>query len=228
MMQRRNMILGGFAVLGLGGWALTSNLGGGSRSTELPNLAGAANAQTTSGDFDTSSITDMVLGNPDADVTVVEYASFTCPHCADFHSGAFKQLKADFIDTGKIKFIYREVYFDRPGLWASMIARCGGQEKFFGIADLIYKGQSNWARAGEPAAIVNELRKIARLAGIDNDTIEACLQDAENAQTLVAWFEENKNRDDITSTPSFLINGTKKSNMPYAEMKALIDAEMGS
>jgi protein-disulfide isomerase len=221
------MILGGFAVLGLGGWALTNNMGT-RNSTDLTNLAGAANAQTTSGDFDTSSIADMVLGNPDAEVTVVEYASFTCPHCAAFHSGAYKQLKADFIDTGKIKFIYREVYFDRPGLWASMIARCGGQEKFFGITDLIYKGQSNWARAGEPAAIVNELRKIARLAGMDNDTIEACLQDADNAQTLVAWFEENKNRDDITSTPSFLINGTKQSNMPYAEMKALIEAELGS
>ncbi|GLQ28608.1 thiol-disulfide oxidoreductase [Sulfitobacter pacificus] len=228
MMQRRNMILGGFAVLGLGGWALSNNMGGGSGSTELSNLAGAANAQTTSGDFDTSSITEMVVGNPDAAVTVVEYASFTCPHCAAFHSGAFKQLKADFIDTGKIKFVYREVYFDRPGLWASMIARCGGQERFFGIVDLIYKGQSNWARAGEPAAIVDELRKIARLAGMDNDTIEACLQDAEKAQTLVAWFEENKNRDDVTSTPSFLINGNKHSNMAYGEMKELIDAELGS
>ncbi len=227
MMQRRNMILGGFALLGLGGWALTSNMGG-RNATDLTNLPGAANAQTSSGDFDTSGISDMVLGNPDAEVTVVEYASFTCPHCAAFHSGPFKQLKADFIDTGKIKFVYREVYFDRPGLWASMIARCGGQEKFFGITDLIYKGQSNWARAGEPAAIVNELRKIARLAGMDNETIEACLQDADKAQTLVAWFEENKNRDDITSTPSFLINGTKQSNMAYGDMKALIEAELES
>lgn len=228
MMQRRNMILGGFAVLGLGGWALTSNLGGKSGSTEITNMAGAANAQTTAGDFDTSSIQEMVLGNPDAAVTVIEYASFTCPHCADFHSGAFKQLKADFIDTGKIKFIYREVYFDRPGLWASMIARCGGQDKFFGIVDLIFKGLSTWARAGEPAAIVEELRKIARLAGMDNETIDACLQDGDKAQTLVAWFEENKDRDNITSTPSFLINGAKHSNMPYAEMKKLIEAELGS
>jgi protein-disulfide isomerase len=170
----------------------------------------------------------MVQGDPDATVTVIEYASFTCPHCAAFHEGPYKQLKADYIDTGKIKFIYREVYFDRPGLWASMVARCGGQDKFFGIAELIYKGQSTWARAGEPAAIVDELRKIGRLAGLDNDTLESCLQDATQAQTLVAWYQENGERDEITSTPSFLINGTKHSNMAYADMKALIDAELGS
>ncbi|MFC6636379.1 thioredoxin domain-containing protein [Sulfitobacter sp. JBTF-M27] len=225
-MQRRNLILGGFAVAGLGGWALTSNLG--SNSTDIASMPGTANAQTSSGDVDTSSIQDMVQGNPDAAVTVTEYASFTCPHCATFHAGPYKQLKADYIDTGKIKFIYREVYFDRPGLWASMVARCGGQEKFFGIADLIYKGQSEWARAGEPAAIVAELRKIGLLAGIGNDTLEACLQDAEMAQTLVAWYQENGERDDISSTPSFVINGTKHSNMPYTEMKELIDAALDS
>ena len=224
-MQRRNMILGGFAALGLGGWALTSNLG--SNSTDITNLPGAANAQTAA-EVDTSRIEDMVLGNPDAPVTVMEYASFTCPHCANFHAGPYKQLKADYIDTGKIKFVYREVYFDRPGLWASMIARCGGSEKFFGIADMIYKSQSQWARAGEPAAIVAELRKIGLLAGIDSDTLDACLQDATKAQTLVAWYQENGKEDDISSTPSFLIDGKKYSNMPYPEMKELIDAALDS
>jgi protein-disulfide isomerase len=225
-MQRRNMILGALAVLGLGGWAISGNKS--VNSTAIGVLPGPANAQSTSADVDTSLITDMVQGDPDATVTVIEYASFTCPHCAAFHEGPYKQLKADYIDTGKTKFIYREVYFDRPGLWASMVARCGGQDKFFGIAELIYKGQSTWARAGEPAAIVDELRKIGRLAGLDNDTLESCLQDATQAQTLVAWYQENGERDEITSTPSFLINGTKHSNMAYADMKALIDAELGS
>ena len=213
-------------MLGLGGWAISGNKS--VNSTAIGVLPGPANAQSTSADVDTSLITDMVQGDPDATVTVIEYASFTCPHCAAFHEGPYKQLKADYIDTGKIKFIYREVYFDRPGLWASMVARCGGQDKFFGIAELIYKGQSTWARAGEPAAIVDELRKIGRLAGLDNDTLESCLQDATQAQTLVAWYQENGERDEITSTPSFLINGTKHSNMAYADMKALIDAELGS
>ena len=86
---------------------------------------GAVNAQEA-GDIDTSGVLEMSMGNPDADVTVIEYASFTCPHCRSFHEGAFKDLKKDYIDTGKINFIYREVYFDRFGLWAGMLARCGG------------------------------------------------------------------------------------------------------
>ena len=112
-MQRRNMILGALAVLGLGGWAISGNKS--VNSTAIGVLPGPANAQSTSADVDTSLITDMVQGDPDATVTVIEYASFTCPHCAAFHEGPYKQLKADYIDTGKIKFIYREVYFDRPG-----------------------------------------------------------------------------------------------------------------
>lgn len=223
-MQRRNLILGGVAVAGLGGWALTNNMGGG--KTPVNPLASAANAQSTSADVDTSGIMDMVAGNPDAAVTMIEYASFTCPHCASFHTGAFKQLKADYIDTGKIKFIYREVYFDRYGLWASMIARCGGGDKFFGIADLIYKGQPEWTRAGEPAAIIEELRKIGRLAGLERDTIEGCLQDADMAQSLVAWDEENRNNDSVTSTPSFMIDGKKHSNMAYSEMQEILDTAL--
>lgn len=225
-MQRRNLIIGGAAVLGLGGLALTNTLGRSSDELGSTPLPGAANAQTSSGDIDTSTIADMVMGNPDAEVEFVEYASFTCPHCASFHAGAFKELKSDFIDSGKIKFIYREVYFDRPGLWASMLARCGGQEKFFGIVDMLYSGQSTWARAGEPTAIVEELRKIGRLAGLTNETLETCFQDATMAQTLVAWWQENGDRDGITSTPSFLINGTRHSNMAYPNMKELIDAEL--
>lgn len=225
-MNRRNLILGGFAFLGLGGWALTSNMFGGTSGVPNTPLPGAANAQ--SADVDVSGIQDMVMGDADAPVTIVEYASYTCPHCARFHETVFKQLKSDYIDTGKVKFIYREVYFDRFGLWASMVARCGGEDKFFGISDLLYKGQSEWTRAGEPAAIVDALRKIGRLAGLDNDTLEACLQDGDKAQTLIAWWEANGSADGIDSTPSFVINGQKYSNMAYPDMKEIIDSALGS
>ena len=225
-MNRRNILLGGVAAVGLGGWYMTSNRSATTVAFPDAPLAGAANAQTTSGDVDTSSIPDMISGNPDATVEVIEYASFTCPHCATFHTGAYKKLKAEYIDTGKIKFIYREVYFDRFGLWASLIARCGGEEKFFGLADLIYADQAGWTRAGDPAAIVGELRKIGRLAGLDNETLEACLQDGDRAQALVAWYKENAEADGIDSTPSFVINGKKYSNMSYETMKETIDAAL--
>lgn len=201
------------------------------QTAQAERLLGAANAQTADADVDTSTVVDMQLGNPDAPVTVIEYASYTCPHCASFHASNYKQLKADYIDTDKINFIYREVYFDRFGLWASAIARCAGtKESFFGITDMLYSGQSQWARAGggDPAAIADELRKIGRLAGLDGDTIEACMTDATSLRTLVAWYQENAAADGVQSTPSFVINGTTYNNMAYPEMKRLIDEAAGN
>ena len=220
-MSRMMILSAAVAVIGLGAYYVTSPR---SNTVTPANPLGAANAQEAS-EVDTSSVVDMSLGNPDAPVTVIEYASYTCPHCASFHEGPFKELKADYIDTGKINFVYREVYFDRYGLWASMIARCAGTpEAFFGMSDLIYQGQSTWSRAGDPAAIVEELRKIGLLAGLDNDTMEACLQDGEKAQTLVAWYQQNATADGVESTPSFVINGKKYTNMSFAEMAEIIDA----
>ena len=211
------------AVL-LGGWYFLSSTPG----TTPANPLGAAMAQESAAEIDTSSIVDMQLGNPDAPVTVIEYASYTCPHCATFHEGDYKKLKSEFIDSGKVNFVYREVYFDRYGLWASAIARCGGQDRFFGITDLIYAGQQDWTRAGQPADIVEELRKIGRIAGLGNDQIEACLQDGDKLRTLVAWYQENAKADGIDSTPSFVINGRKYSNMRYDEMRQIIEDAAGS
>lgn len=191
-------------------------------------LVFASSVAAQDADVDTSTIVDMVQGAEDAPVTIVEYASFTCPHCATFHSGPFKQLKKEYIDTGKVKFIFREVYFDRYGLWASMIARCTGPEKFFGITDLVFEGQSTWSRAGDAGSIVDELRKIGRLAGIESDTLEACLKDGTKAQTLVSWYKENAEADEITSTPSFVVNGKSVENQAYSTFSAIIDAELGN
>lgn len=175
---------------------------------------------------DEAAIADMMIGSEDAKVEIIEYASFTCPHCASFHEGPFKELKRDYVDTGKVKFIFREVYFDRFGLWASMIARCAGPDRYFGVTDLLFKGQSTWARAGEPAAIVAELRKIGRLAGMTDETLDACLEDGDNAQALVTWFQENAERDEISSTPSLMIDGVLHKNMSYADLSKIIEEKL--
>ena len=178
-------------------------------------------------EIDTSSIVEMTMGDPDAPVTLIEYASYTCPHCAAFHQGPLKEIKKNYVDTGKVHLIYREVYFDRYGLWASMIARCAGPDKFFGISDLIYRGQDQWTRAGGAPEVVAELKKIGRLAGLEEDTLEACLQDSARAETLVAWYQKNAQADEVTATPSFVLNGRKVPNQTYAEFAAAIDAELG-
>ncbi|MBY6082925.1 DsbA family protein [Ruegeria arenilitoris] len=221
-MSRIATVICAAVALAAGGYWLTQS----PSTVPVPQLVGSAEAQNA--DLDTSIIVEMVQGAEDAPVEIIEYASYTCPHCANFHQGPYKQLKKEYIDTGKVKFIYREVYFDRYGIWASMVARCGGPEKFFGITDLIYQGQSEWTRAGGPAEIVEELRKIGRLAGLSNDQLEACLQDGTKAQTLVAWYQKNAEKDGIQATPSFVVNGKKVDNQSYDELKALIEKELGN
>ncbi len=180
-------------------------------------------------DIDTSDIPEMVLGNPDAEVTVIEYASFTCPHCASFHAGAFKDLKKDFIDTGKIKFIYREVYFDRQGLWAAIVARCGdgAENRYFGIADMIYENQRGWARQESPQDIVESLRRFGKTAGLTDAQLDQCFSDADTAQKLYARYLQQSEEDGVTSTPTFIIDGTLYTNMPYDEMSDIIRAAIG-
>ena len=171
-------------------------------------------------------VTDMVIGNENAKIDIVEYASYTCSHCATFHTNVYPKLKQDYIETGKVRFTYREVYFDKYGLWASMIARCAGPEKFFGLTDLIYKSQDIWARAGEDTAIVSELSKLAKVAGLNDERIKNCLEDTEKLRALVEWFKKNASNDEVKSTPSFLINGEKFSNMSYEQFSAIIDSKI--
>ena len=180
--------------------------------------SGAALAQ------DASAIEDITLGDADAPVKVVEYASFTCPHCAAFHNDTFKDFQRDYIDTGKVHFTYREVFFDRYGLWAAMIARCAGPDRYFGVSDLLYASQSDWARQPDPAQVADSLKRIGAQAGMSTEDLDACLQDGEKAQSLVSWYEENTQRDGIQSTPSFLINGELHSgNMGLAALSQLVD-----
>ena len=222
-MTRRLTVLAALAIAALAGVYLYSQ----SQTSAEP--FGAAFAQNAE-DIDTSMIKEMSLGNPDATVTVVEYASFTCPHCAAFHNDAYKQLKADFIDTGKINFVYREVYFDRPGLWASIVARCGenAENRYFGITEMLYAEQREWADPNNnPSDIVEALSKIGKTGGLTDADLEQCFQDADRAQALYALFQKNTKADDISSTPSFVINGEKHTNMPYEELKALINAALG-
>ncbi|RKF14210.1 DsbA family protein [Roseovarius spongiae] len=167
----------------------------------------------------------MTLGSEDAPVTVTEYASFTCPHCATFHATTFEKLKADYIDTGKVRFVYRDVYFDRPGLWAAMVARCD-PDRFFGVSDMIFDQQRDWLSSGDPVGISEALRKIGRVAGLSNDQLDACLTDQAKAEALYDWFRSNAEADEIDSTPTVIVNGAKQGNLPYDDLKAIIEEEL--
>ena len=173
-------------------------------------------------------IKDFTLGSPDAKVKIAEYASFTCSHCANFHETVFKPLKADYIDTGKVQFIAKEVYFDRPGLWAAMIARCGGDMKYFGISDILFSTQSEWPASQDPAVVVENLKKIGRTAGMEDAAMDVCMKDAATAQAMIDHSEAGMTADGVEGTPTLIINGVKHSNMGYPELKAIIDAELAT
>lgn len=190
--------------------------------------AGSASFAQDSSEEAAPIIQEFALGDENAPIEVIEYASFTCPHCASFHKDVYPRLKANFIDTGKIRFIFRPVYFDGPGLWADMLARCpGDNDKFFGIAGILFERQAEWSRAASQAAIAEGIQSVGRQAGIDEETVLACLQDNDNAQALVADFQANAQRDSITATPSFMIDGELVSNMSYASFAQLLNAKLG-
>ena len=172
-------------------------------------------------------IAEMIQGDEYAPIEIIEYASYTCPHCATFHADVYPKLKINYIDKGLVKFVYREVYFDKYGMWASMIARCAGPDRFFGMTDQIYRKQSDWARAESDVAIVTKLRKIGLLAGLDETQLNACLQDGVKLRSLVEWYSENAKRDEIKSTPTLIINGEKHSNQSYEKLTEKLDEILG-
>ncbi len=170
---------------------------------------------------------DMPLGDPDAPVVMIEFSSYTCPHCATFHQNVLPQIKQDFVDTGDVLYLKREAYFDRFGLWAALVARCGGEERYHGIVDLIYQTQSTWAAASDPGVIANNLRRLGRQAGLDDAQIQSCLEDEDKALALTEFYQQNAERYGIRSTPSFVIDGQRYSNMPAAEFIQILNEKLG-
>ena len=172
---------------------------------------------------DSNDYEDMVKGFSESEVTIVEYASFTCPHCATFHEEVFPKLKNQYIDTGKVKFIYREVYFDAPGLWAGLLARCVSPKKYFGVVDLLYKKQSKWASGSTEKEILDELFSIGRQVGMQDEQINQCMQNKEKSLKMIDAYLANSKMDKITSTPSLVINGELFKNSSFEDLKVELD-----
>ena len=179
-----------------------------------------------SGDVDPALLGDRTMGSPDAPVKITEYASFTCPHCATFNETVFQDLKKNYIDTGKVFFTYREVYFDKFGLWAGMLARCGGADRYFGFVETFYASRDTWLASSEPAEITEALKRIGRTGGMSSEQIDQCLNNKPLAESLVSTFQTNMAADKIEGTPSFIIDGEKFSNMSYEEFAAVLDKKL--
>lgn len=164
-------------------------------------------------------IGDMALGPEDAKVTVIEYYSASCPHCATFYRDTYTPLKRDYIDQGKIRFVLREYPNDKAALAASMIARCAPKEKYFAVIDALFKTQDSWLKM--PA---NGLRKVARFAGFTPDAIDECLNNRDLAQAILAVRNKAVKEFGVNSTPAVFINGERVTGKrDIASIKSIID-----
>lgn len=162
-------------------------------------LAGTAAAQPSA-----PAEGDLVLGQEDAPVTVIEYASYTCPHCGTFHRNTLPHVKETYVKTGKVKYVYREYLRNRLDLAAALLARCGGEESFAGMVDMLFRTQDNWLVAEDKMAA---LRQIARFNGIGEDQFNTCLQNETLTNAMVANTQEAVQKHNLEATPSFVVNG---------------------
>jgi protein-disulfide isomerase len=173
---------------------------------------------------------DMTLGNAKAPVTVIEYASVACPHCARFNNEIFPTFKSKYIDTGKVFYVSREALTADPAIAAAgfLTARCAGKEKYFQVVDAIYHSQAPMETGGDPHAI---LLQIARSAGLTDAQFEACIRDPKAIADLNARWNRYINDDKINATPTFVINGKvfDKGELSMPELdKAIADAQAGA
>jgi protein-disulfide isomerase len=164
------------------------------------------------------------LGSPTAPVTLIEYSSFTCPHCATFHHETLPQIRKEYIDTGKVRYVFHDFPLDAMALAASMTSYCVDPGLYFGFIDLLYRDQMTWSRAADP---LKELETRAQLAGVMPDQLQACLKNSELAQGIQKRAKEASEKHDIKSTPSFMINGEKVAGaISYDQFKEKLDAAL--
>ncbi len=150
-----------------------------------------------------SALPDMTLGKEDAPVTIVEYSSLTCPHCAHFHRDVMPALKSEYIDAGKVRFIQREFPLNNAALAGSVLARCVDPSRFFAFTDLLFSRQEDWAFKEDA---LQPLKLYAKQAGLTDADFEKCIDD-EALQKKILAVRERGEKEGVKGTPTFFING---------------------
>jgi protein-disulfide isomerase len=166
---------------------------------------------------------ELSMGNPDAPVTMIEYASLTCSHCAYFHNNVLPELKTRYIETGQVRLVFRNYILNQFDLYASMISRCAGPERAFGMMTLFYNRQAQWMNDD----IVANLAALARRAGLNRAAFDMCLQNAPLQANILEMQEMGSNQDNVTGTPTFFINGERIDGaVPIEEFIEVIEDEL--
>lgn len=157
---------------------------------------------------------DRILGNPDAAITIVEYASLTCPHCAHFENEVLPELKKKWIDTGKVRLVLRDFPLDEPALRAAMIARCAPPDRYYAYIDTLFASQDKWVMARDYR---EALARLVKLGGMGKDEFDNCLKNTALENKIVEGRLVASKELDVNSTPTFFVNGTKFTGAPTLE-----------
>lgn len=173
----------------------------------------------------TPPLSERALGKADAPVTVVEYASLTCDHCKRFHVEIFPRLKEAYIDTGKVKFVYRHFPLDQVGMMASTLAECAPRIRFFGLIEMLFRTHDGWAHSQDPKA---GLAQLGLVAGISRLAFEACLADEKLSMAIVEEVRLGQQQHNVNSTPTFIIGDTViRGVRSYDDIAKAIDKAAG-
>ena len=198
MITRRNLLWGASAI------AIVVAIGGIEALTDA--RPAAAQSAAAADLLVPPPLGDRVLGKDDAPVTIIEYASMTCPHCAHFAETTYPELKKLYIDTGKVRFIFREFPLDPLAAGASMLARCADKDKFYPLIETLFQQQTKWA-VEKP---IPQLMAIAKQAGMSEQTFNACLSDQKMLDAMQAEQKRATDKFGVNSTPTLFINGKKQ------------------
>lgn len=164
---------------------------------------------------------ETAIGGSTAPVTMIEYSSLSCPHCANFHNNTYPELKKRYIDTGKVRMIFRDFPLNQPAVQATVVAHCGGADRYVGFIDVLFKTQANWAQSHDT---VSELKKLARLGGLSEEQVDACLNDQSLVDSILQGRLKWQKEHNVQSTPTFVINDqVYPGNRSIDEFAAIIE-----
>ena len=188
---------------------------------ELPSSEGSVDQAKL---LEPGVLPEMALGEANAPVTIVEYMSMTCPHCAAFHNNTFEAIKTKYIDSGKVRFIVREFPFDPRAAAAFMLARCAPEGQYFPMISMLFKQQQQWAAAQNGR---DALLQMSKLAGFTQESFEACLTNQKLLDDVNTVMQRGAKEFGVQSTPTFFVNGEHYSgDMSVDVMSALIDSKL--
>lgn len=218
-MNRRNILIGlGAIAAGAaagGAWVMTRGSGAPAGAGGEPMvLATAAGNMPIYED-------DHIMGDANAPVTFIEYASLTCSHCAHFHTATLPKVKSEWIETGRARLVYRHYPLDQLALRAALVAECVKGDGFFGFISVLFENQGKWAFADDPLKAISQY---AALAGLGQDTAQACMSDDAMVDHILKRQTDGRDRYNVASTPSFVVNGTPVAGaMEYDEFNSILE-----